>query len=444
MTSTLLPLIARAPLLVAALVLSFAACAQEPSTSAGSDDAPSALAQAEALLANSQVQDAVAFLDSQADRAIETLIELNEIPAPPFQEGERAEAVAERFRAIGLSDVSIDEVGNVLARRPGTGGGRTIAVAAHLDTVFPPATDVTVRREGDTFYAPGIGDNTRGLVMMLSLAEALETQAITTRDDILFIGSVGEEGLGDLRGVRHIFRGDHGVDSFIAIDGGDTNRLVISAVGSHRYRVTYKGPGGHSYGAFGRAHPHQALGRAISEFTRLATPITQETGPKATFSVGRIGGGTSVNSIPFESWMEVDMRSVDPRRLDALDAAFQEAVQIALDAENEQRTHGAPLEVDIESVGRRPAGEGDPASPLARHAIAALEASGRVAELSASSTDANIPIWLGVPAVTISRGGESANAHALDESWTARDVLVSEQVALVLLLLEAGFLQQTG
>lgn len=443
--TTIFPVLARASTLVAALLFTFAACGQEPTSSNAPVELPSSTAEAEALLAREEVRAAIGWLDAQSDAAIETLIELNEIPAPPFQEGERAEAVAERFRAMGLEDVSIDAVGNVLARRPGTSGARTIAVVAHLDTVFPPGTDVTVQREGNTFTAPGIGDNTRGLVMMLSLAEALQYQSIQTEQDILFVGSVGEEGLGDLRGVRHLFRGDdHGIDSFIAIDGGDTGRLVTSAVGSYRYRVTFTGPGGHSYGAFGRAHPHQALALAITEFTRLATPVTAEPGPKATFSVGRIGGGTSVNSIPFESWMEVDMRSVDPRRLDALDAAFQEAVAFALEEANAQRALGAALEVEIESVGRRPAGEGSASQPLVRHAIAALEVSGYEAELSASSTDANIPIWLGVPAVTISRGGVSANAHALDESWTAEDVLGSEQVGLLLLLLEAGLYTPEG
>lgn len=277
----------------------------------------------EAIISKPQVARAFQSIEEMDARNIDRLIAMTEIPAPPFQEAARAKDFANRLTALGLTDVSIDQVGNVIARRKGVTGGRTVAVVAHIDTVFPPETDVTVRREDDVFFAPGIGDNTRGLVVLLSVAEVMQIHNIDTADDILFIGSVGEEGLGDLRGVRHLFRdGGSRIDSFIAIDGGSTNRVVTKAVGSNRYRVTYQGPGGHSYGAFGRAHPHQALAQAIVDFTVSARKITKN-GPKATFSIGRIGGGTSINSIPFESWLEVDMRSADFEKLSLLDAAFK-------------------------------------------------------------------------------------------------------------------------
>ena len=373
----------------------------------------------------------------EASRA--AMIELNEIPAPPFGEAARAQRFAEMLTELGLHDVRQDAVGNVLGRRAGRTGHRTVAVIAHLDTVFPQETDVSVRREGDTYAAPGIGDNSRGLALLLDLVNALEQAAVATQDDVLFVGSVGEEGLGDLRGVRHLF-GPEGVpiDSAIVIDGGHPHRIVTTAVGSNRYRVRFNGPGGHSYGSFGRAHPHQALADAITRFTEAASGVVAREGEKATFSVGRIGGGTSINSIPFESWMEVDMRSPSAERLAALDQALHTSVEMALEAENARRTGAVPLTVDIEPVGMRPAGRTAESSPLVRRAVAAWRAVGLDVLLSASSTDANVPMAMGIPAITISRGGMSRNAHALNESWQDVNAGVSFKAALLLLIAEAG------
>lgn len=409
--------------------------APEPSTTVISDEAEARIA---ALHARPEIQAAFATIESMRARNNERLVELTEIAAPPFEEQERAAELAERLRALGLSDVSIDESGNVVARRPGADGSRTVAIAAHIDTVFPAETDVTVRREGDVFFAPGIGDNTRGVVALLAIVEAMQTHEIETEADILFIGDVGEEGLGDLRGVRHLFReGAPKIDSFIAIDGGDTARLITTAVGSNRYRVTFSGPGGHSYGAFGRGHPHQALAEAITLFTQRATPITQD-GTKATFSVGRIGGGTSINSIPFTSWMEVDMRSSDPGKLAELDAVFQAAMQKALETENERRRRDEALTVEVKPVGKRPAGSTDLNSSLAQNAGAAVALMGGEPQFAESSTDSNIPMSLGIPAITISRGGISKNAHAPNESWEDKDSHLAIQAALLLLVAEAG------
>ena len=397
----------------------------------------------ESLRHTTKIQAAFQSIEDMNTHNIARLIEITEIPAPPFEETKRAQDLALRFKAAGLSDAYVDEVGNVIARRAGQNSQQTIAFVAHIDTVFPAETVVKVRQDGDRYFAPGIGDNTRALVAMLTLIEVMEQHDIQTRDDILFIGSVGEEGLGDLRGVRHLMRdGGPQIDRFIAMDGGDIGRLVVDAVGSNRYRVEFKGPGGHSYGAYGRAHPHQALAEAIARFTKRAKRITKGN-VKATFSVGRIGGGTSINSIPFSSWMEVDMRSVDPEKVAKLDKVFREAVAYALKRENKRRTSNEPLTVDIVSVGKRPAGRGDRMSSLIENASAALRAVGIEPELRASSTDSNIPISLGIPAVTIARGGKSRDAHAPDESWENVDPHLAIHAALLLLTAEAGLIVST-
>ena len=399
-------------------------------------------AKVAALKRHETVQAAFADILSHRQENIETLIELTEIPAPPFGEENRGIHLEKLFKAAGLADVKIDEVGNVIARRPGTSGQKTIAMVAHIDTVFPLETDVKVRKEGDTYYAPGIGDNTQGVVLMLSIIKAMRAQNIDTEADVLFIGNVGEEGLGDLRGVKHLYRdGAEPIDTMIAIDGGGNGRLVYGAVGSYRYRVTFKGRGGHSWGDFGAANPHHALARAIENFAVLAPDVTSE-GERSSFSVGRIGGGTSVNSIPFESWMEVDMRSGNIEKIDAIDAIFKKAVQDGLDEENAARTHGPEISVEIKPVGLRPAGTGDPNSPLVQHAMAAMESFGLQPQLGISSTDANIPISLGKPAITIGRGGISRGAHGLDESWEDKNSHVAIQIALLTLLAEAGFVAQ--
>jgi acetylornithine deacetylase/succinyl-diaminopimelate desuccinylase-like protein len=390
------------------------------------------------LAAREMVKRALDHIVAIEPRSLADLIELTEIPAPPFAEELRAARFAELLEEAGLTDVTVDDVGNVIGRRPGKSGERTIAYTAHLDTVFPAGTDVTVRVEGDTYYAPGIGDNTRGLVVVLGVLRALQHAGIQTEADVLFVGNVGEEGLGDLRGVKHLLRdGGPRIDTMIAVDGGNASRLVYGGVGSHRYRVTYSGPGGHSWGAFGTASPHHALGRAIAMFAEDAPTVTAR-GEKTSFNVGRIGGGTSVNSIAFESWMEVDMRSGDQGKLDEIDAVFQSAVQRGLAAENASRTEGPGLSVDVVRIGTRPAVRGDSQSPLVQRAVAAMRAFDVEPELEISSTDANHPISLGIPAITMSRGGNSADSHSLAESWQDKDGHVAVQIGLLTVLAEAG------
>jgi tripeptide aminopeptidase len=409
----------------------------------GEVPAPAAATPAEtaaiaAIAAQPRVKVALAAIEAGEAQDLKDLIELTQIPAPSFEEGPRGKRFAEMLKEAGLQDVSIDQAGNVIARRYGTGDGPILAFVAHLDTVFPQETDVTVKVEGDTYRAPGIGDNTRGLVYLLSLLRGMNEAGIRTKGDILFIGNVGEEGLGDLKGVKHLFRpGGPRIDTMIAIDGGKTERVVNEAVGSLRYKVTVKGPGGHSYGAFGQPSPHHALGRIIAAFDEIAAPITA-TGRKSTYSVGRIGGGTSVNSIPFESWMEVDMRSAATDRLALLNDAFKAAVQTGLDAENAGRTRGEPLTVEIEPVGDRPAGRLPNDAPLMRYTVAALAHMGMQPDFEASSTDSNTPLSLGVPALTLARGGESGNAHSPDEWWRNTNAYLAPQTGLLIALSIVG------
>ena len=395
-------------------------------------------AQIEALRADPRVQAAMAHVVAIEPQSRRDLIELTEIPAPPFEERARAVRFAQMLREAGLSDVSIDEVGNAIGRRPGRDGTRTIAYSAHLDTVFPAGTDVTVRFEGERMHAPGIGDNSRGLVALLGVLRSLQHAGIETEADVLFIGNVGEEGLGDLRGVKYLFRERaEKIDTLIVVDGGESGRIVNGGVGSHRYRITFRGPGGHSWSAFGLANPHHALGRAIGILDENAPSVTT-VGEKTSYSVGRIGGGTSVNSIPSESWMEVDMRSGSQAKLDDIDAILVSAVRQALQEENAARLDGPELTAEMERVGTRPAARGDAGLPVVQRALAATQAFGIEPYLEISSTDANLPISRGIPAVTMSRGGLAGNSHSPDEWWENVDGHVGIQIGLVTLLAEAG------
>ncbi len=376
----------------------------------------------------------VLTMDEENERL---LIELTEIPAPPFTEEVRAAHYLGLVREAGL-EAELDEIGNVVARRKGRTGGRTIAVVAHLDTVFPEGTDVTVRRDGDKLMAPGIADDTRGLVTTLTIVKLMDRHGLDTRDDVLFVGSVGEEGTGDLRGVKHLFRdGGPEIDAFIAIDGTSNTRVLNHAIGSHRYRVRFLGPGGHSWGAFGLGNPAHAMARAIKLFDDRAGEYVTA-GAKTTYNIGRIGGGTSINSIPFENWMEVDMRSMEPGRLDEIDAIFQAAMTDGLAEQNEMRRDGEELTVDIELIGDRPSGMVGIDTPLIQRVLGATRAIGEEPELSMGSTDSNVPIARGIPATTIGSGGEGFGAHSLHEWWANRDGHLGIQKALLLALAEAG------
>lgn len=374
----------------------------------------------EEIAQHPQLQKTLQYLQETDAQTIEDQILLTEIPAPPFGEEERGAKFAEMLEEYGADSVWTDSIGNVIGLKKGTQRDSVLAIAGHLDTVFPEETDVTVEQKGDTLYAPGIGDDGRGLTTVLALLRSVDEMDLSFESDILFIGNVGEEGLGDLRGMKYLFREDGPqIDYFISVDGTRIGSVTNGALGSHRYKVTFKGPGGHSWGAFGLANPHHALGRAITHFVDNAEEYTK-TGAKTSYNVGRIGGGTSVNSIPFESWMEVDMRSLSPERLNEIDTLFQDAMQQGLAEQNDLRREGPKMTVDIEMIGNRPSGQTPADESLVQWGMAAASWAGEEAELRTSSTDSNIPISLGIPAITIGGGGEGQGAHSLDE-WYYND-----------------------
>lgn len=387
------------------------------------------------LLKDPSIQAALEATKRNEPDTLEAQIQINEIPAPPFKEHARAADLKRRFTELGLKNVFIDKEGNVLGTRPGAQPRPHLVIAAHLDTVFPEGTDVTVKREGAILKAPGIGDDTRGLAAMLSVIRALDEGKVRTPGTITFVANVGEEGLGDLRGAKALFNDTlkDQVDFFISIDGTSINRIVYSGIGSYRYRVTFKGPGGHSYGAFGLVNPIHALGRAIAKIDALQVPAS----PKVTFNVGRVGGGTSVNSIPFEGWMEIDMRSVDVPALDSIRDQILAAIDAAVKEENERWKHNGEITVVKDLVGLRPAGQTPPDSAIVGTAQAAIAALGPKPALTSGSTDSNIPISLGIPAITLGGGGLGKDAHALTESfdstnsWQGPQAVLLTAVALV-------------
>lgn len=390
------------------------------------------------LLKDKSIKSAFEYIDAIEEETNKNLIELTEIAAPPFLEGERAKALEKMFVDAGIDNVSIDEVGNVVALKKGTEGGKVIALDAHLDTVFPEGTSVNVQQRGDTLFAPGIGDDTRGLAMLLTIFKAMKNSNIKTKADIWFVATVGEEGLGDLRGVKHLFRnGAPKIDSWISIDGGSIGRVNNAGLGSVRYKALFTGKGGHSWGAFGLANPHHALGYAIKEFSVNAKKYTDE-GPKTSFNIGRMGGGTSVNSIPFESWMEVDMRSVDKDRLVEIDSLFKASMQTALEEYNNSGIDDK-ISLELIKIGDRPSGELSIDTPLVQRAISATTLFGATPSLTRGSTNSNIPISLGIPAITIGRGGIGGGAHSLNEWWLNKNGAEAIKLALLLTVSEAGY-----
>ena len=390
------------------------------------------------IAARADVRRAFEFIAETDSITMRDLIMLTEIPAPPFKEEVRARKYAEMLREAGADTVYIDEEGNVIGVRRGTSGDRSVAVTGHIDTVFPEGTDVTVQQRGDTLFAPGIGDDTRGLMVVLTVLRAMQATDLRTEADLLFIGTVGEEGLGDLRGVKYLFRdGGPRIDAFISVDGDGDQGITHQALGSRRYRVTFKGPGGHSWGAFGTANPVHALGRAIRLFDEEAARFTAS-GARTSYNVGRIGGGTSVNAIPFEGWMEVDMRSESPASLAAIDSIFRHTMARALAEQNTVHRQGPALEVEVELIGDRPSGETPADAPLVQRAMAAILLNGNEPHLGRSSTDSNLPISLGIPAITIGRGGISGEVHAPGEWWINRDGPRAIQQTLLIVLAEGG------
>jgi len=383
------------------------------------------------LMREPQVKAALESARTNEPHFIDEQIRICEIPAPPFKEDARGRELERLFRSSGLQNVRTDRAGNVIGVRPGTAAHPNLLFEAHLDTVFPEGTDVRVKRDGTVLRGPGISDDCRGLAAMLALIHALNEAKIQTRGTITFVADTGEEGLGDLRGTKALFndtlKGQ--IDKFISVDGTGLS-ITNQGVGSYRYRATFRGHGGHSFGSFGLANPIQAMGIAIARIDAFEVPDN----PKTTFNVGRVGGGTSVNAIPFEAWMEVDLRSADNAMLESLNARYKRAVDEAVAAENRRWKSGVPVSVSNEVVGFRPAGETPADSPIVRTAIEVNRQFGSLGNLSEGSTDANVPMSMGIPAITIGAGGKGMGAHALDESFDTKDSYLGTQRALVLAL----------
>jgi|SRR5450432_2991309 len=346
-------------------------------------------------------------------------MELARIPAPPFGEAARSEWLAQRFRELGLDDVQIDEAGNVLgmhaaARHP-TQAGPYIALSAHIDTVFPPESPLEIRQEGNRLLGPGISDNGAGVTAMLAIAGVLQSTAIHPAQSLLFIGNVGEEGEGDLRGMRHIFSQEHWLATIacnVILDGAGTDVIVAEALGSRRFEVTVRGPGGHSWSDYGIPNPIVTLARAIESFSRANIPRS----PKTSSNVGVIHGGTSVNSIPEFASMRVDIRSTSTDEIDRLERALRLALDQSLESEHESRRLTlSSLTAEIVKIGDRPSGELPADARILRVLRAVDQHLNNPAHVQRASTDANIPLSLGREAVALGGGGRGGGAHTLQE-----------------------------
>jgi tripeptide aminopeptidase len=370
---------------------------------------------------------AVSCFQDRAEEWINRQVEVTGIAAPPFGERNRGEWLAERFREIGLGDVHLDGIGNVIGIRPGTGPERRyLAITAHLDTVFPPGAPVAVRREGGRLFGPGVSDNSAGIIALLAVASAMQTAALQTFLPVVFIGNVGEEGEGDVRGMRHLFADPHWRDAIeytLVIDGAGTDTIVTEALGSRRFQVTVRGPGGHSWSDFGVVNPVVVLARTIDMFTHTAVPAS----PKTTFNIGRIEGGTSVNSIPESASMKVDIRSAAAEQIDRLERALHDALERAVMAEPRHAYGGhshSGISVDVAVIGDRPAARLNPNSRILAVVQAVDTHLRNTSRLQRASTDANIPLSQGREAIAIGAGGTGGGAHTYQEWYdpTGRDL----------------------
>nr|WP_318539608.1 M20/M25/M40 family metallo-hydrolase [Terribacillus saccharophilus] len=385
----------------------------------------------EQLLDLQQVRDALYFLKQDNEQTTKDQIEVTEVEAPPFNEENRAAFFKEKLAAFGLDDLKTDEEGNVYGIRKGSGGGPTVVIATHLDTVFPAGTNVKAKVEDGIVYAPGIGDDGRGLAVLLTLLRTLEKNKIETEGDIVFLADVGEEGLGDLRGMKAYFRDNTYVDGFISVEPGAPGDLIYCGVGSKRYNVTFKGKGGHSFGDFGTSSAIHATGRAIGALADLTVPED----PKTTYNVGTIHGGTSINTIAQHAGFQLDLRSVSSEALAELEANALAMIEEAAQVEGEARQQPGSISVTTELVGDRPAGSQPKDAPIRHIALQAAEVLGiEVEREEPLSTDANVPISLGIPALTLGGGGNSGGHHTLEEFFDPTDAFYGPQRILLALL----------
>jgi len=350
-----------------------------------------------------------ARLAARDDAILRTQITVAQIAAPTGEERERGEWVARRFHDAGLSRIETDVVGNVIGRREGALDRPPVVICAHLDTVFPRDTDLAVRRDAERLVGPGINDNGRGLAVMLALASEIDGVRVASQHPIEFVATTGEEGIGDLRGAKHYFatRG-RDAHAMVALDGAGDERIIHRALGSRRFRISYSGPGGHSWAAFGVPNAVHAAAGAASKVASLHLPAT----PRTTLSVGRIGGGLSVNSIPDSAWLEIDLRSTSDAQLDEMERVIHRIAIAAAEEENDRRAIGTRgLTVRVDGIGSRPCDETPAEHSLVQAAIEATRLVGRRPDLALASTDANVPISQGIPAIAIGAGGRGGDAH---------------------------------
>ncbi len=383
------------------------------------------------------VRRALAAVQAQQAWTLEQQVSICEVPAPPFKEQKRAEEFERRLRSFGYANARIDAEGNVIAEL-GAGDGPTVMIAGHLDTVFPEETNVKTTRTGNRIAGPGIGDDCRGLAVVLTLAKVFKETGLTPKGRVYLVGNVGEEGPGNLRGVRHLLTKEFPgkIDYFISVDGAGEASIVSRAVGSHRYTISFEGPGGHSYGAFGMANPMHAMGRAIAKIADLPVPAR----PRVTYNVGIVRGGTSVNTITPLAQMDVDMRSESADALKDIDTRIRAAVDAAVKEEIARWPNSrAPVTVKYDTIGIRPTGGQADDAPIVQTAMAAARSVGWTPRTSASSTDANLPISLGIPAITIDGGGRSFGAHGTEEWYEETpDSYKGPQFALLIVAALAG------
>lgn len=393
------------------------------------------------LLRQGPVKAALKYLSDDDARTLQEQISLAQIPAPPFKETTRARDFVARLRAAGLEDVSIDATGNVIGKRKGTAAGPLVVISAHLDTVFDEGSDVTVKQRDGRYYGSGIYDDARGLAAVLSVLRAMQAAKLQTVGEVWFVGTVGEEALGNLRGVKALFAENPGIDGFISVDGVESReevaagyvQVVTQATGSRRWEFHFTGPGGHSFGNFGNPSAVNALGRAIADIADLKPPAD----PKTTFNVGQVSGGSGVTAIASEASMLLDLRSNDADELRAIEARVQSIVDAAVAAEN-ARWNSTEVRVERKLLGDRPASTRITDTALADAVIAAHAAIGLKAEPGFGSTDSNVPLGLGIPAATLSGGGRGDKAHSTDEWYEHVNAWHGPQVLLLTTLRLSG------
>ena len=382
------------------------------------------------LMAAPAIQKLLDAVKADHARAVDDMRMLTEIEAPPFGEHTKAEAYLARMKALGLVDATIDAEGNVVGLRKGAGNGPTLLISAHLDTVFPAGTDVKVKEHDGKLFAPGISDDTRGLAVLLSWLKVLNDNKIQTVGDLLIVGNVGEEELGNLRGMKRIFADHLDIDGMVGLEPAPDGTVLVLGTASHRYEVTFKGPGGHSYGAFGKVPSAiHGMGRAIARIADIQTPTI----PKTTFTVGTVGGGTSVNTIAPDARMAVDIRSDAMGPLLDTEKKIMAAIDQAVVDEN-NRWGVTSLSVSTRLIGDRPGGQTPVDSVIVEAATRSNTAFGRTTLLTGASTDANVPMSFGIPAIIIGGGGATGGFHALSEWIDVTDAWKGAQNSLITVL----------